>query len=776
MHLVEKQDKNLSAREGRRRALPSWLALPILLALLGAAIWLYFQAAEQPPCPIRMSEVCCGNFTLIKDPETGDYPDYIEIVNSGEANADLRGYFLSDQEDQAKLFTLPSLMLEPGETLVLFADGTGTSGTSTEGRIHLNFSLKGGETVFFRTPEGRVIDRVTLAEPHKNISMSLVEGAWVQAAGTPGKSNDGAAVYRPATLKAPVLSLPAGFYDEPQILTLEADPGCQIRYTLDGSLPTAESSLYDGPITLTDISAEPNRILSHPNTTTDRSGVVEEPVRKGTLIRAAAFDGTGAFSETVTAVYFVGDFSAYEGEAVINLVIDPKDLFGDKGIAVTGPDYDAWLEAGGEGTAPWPYFMRTGRGMERDGSFILWDENRVPVLESACGVRLQGDSSRWRAIKRFSLYARPIYGADNVFPVPLFGERLSHSFFLRTNVHEVMANALAGGEDLGGLDAVRAAVFLNGEFYVDAYLRERYDKVYFETHFGVDEDDVILIADNSLDTGTEEDYADYQALMETLQQGDCADEDFYAHICRQIDVENYALFMATNLYLNNTDWSVYKNYRMWRTRSSDGEGFGDGRWRWLIYDLDGCVWTRPAFGDASRATYDIFSYPAPYTEESFKEMPVFRELLKSEDFRLLFVQTWLDLMNVRYSYEQALPLLERYGLTEDGFWPDFLRNRPGYALDILIRELELDAQPCALTLSVPDPDGGTIRVDRSSPDLSGRSWTGTWLTGIPVTLTAEPAEGWTFVGWQGDMNGSDAEITVTLREGDNAFTALFEKK
>ena len=189
--------------------------------------------------------------------------------------------------------------------------------------------------------------------------------------------------------------------------------------------------------------------------------------------------------------------------------------------------------------------------------------------------------------------------------------------------------------------------------------------------------------------------------------------------------------------------------------------------------MDSCFWTRKAFGDAPRASYDIFNYPAPYTQEPFIEMPVFRELLRSPDFRELFARTWLDLMNTDFSYDRALPLLERLGLTDDPFWPDFLRDRPSYAVEMLIRDLELGTSPCSLTLAVPEAGGGEILIDGRSPELNGESWTGTYLTDMTVTLTAVPAEGWAFVGWRGADGSDQPEISLTLREGENCVTALF---
>ncbi len=726
--------------------------------------------------PVRLNEICCCNFSLLVDPVTEEHSAYIELVNNGSEPVDLRNYYLSDNAKKRTRFCLPALTLDPGACVVLWADGAGKSGQLTDGSIHLNFSLQPGETVWFSSPHGVLLDHVTAPERYKNISLSRLGDEWIYAEGTPGRANDGARRFTPPTLNAPVFSLASGFYDDPQTLTITVPEGCTVRYTLDGSVPTEESLLYTEPMTLTDISDQPNQFLNHPTTTFDRSGVVTEPVDKGTVIRAASFDGSGARSETVTAVYFVGKerFEKYRNTRILNIVAAPDDLFGNYGIAVTGLDYDRWLENGGVGNSPFPFFYRNGRLLEVDAEAFLWDPDFQLLMDEPCGLRLQGDSSRARAFKRFRLIARNIYHGSNVFSVPLFGDNLSHTFFMRVDTTDLVAQQLCEGLDLGGLDAVHSVIFCNGEFYTTTYLRERYDRQYFANHYGLDPDDLVMIQNDTLGKGKKADYEDYRAFMDYISEHDCADPAVYASICAQMDVKNYAQYVAVNLYCNNTDWSIYKNYKMWRSRSGTGEGVLDGRWRWLLYDMDACCWCLDSYKDKSRSSYDIFTYPAPYTNEPFLEMPVFRDLMHNPEFRLLFAQAWLELMNFTLTPARAQTVLEHYDITGDPFWIRFLTKRLEYAPGILLRELELEGAECTLKLRTSDSAGGSVRVNGFLPAFSGDSWEGSWITGIPLTLTAEPSDGWRFVRWEGRAAGTDATLTQTPT-GDTDLIAVFER-
>ena len=143
----------------------------VLLLLLGSA-WL---GRDRSPTPIRLNEVCCANWSLRPDPDNGEYADYLELINTGDEAVDLGGYFISDSAKKRGRFRLPSLTLEPGACLLLWADGAGTSGQQGGKNLHLNFSLEPGETVWLSSPRGVLLDYVTVPDWYQNISLSRKE-------------------------------------------------------------------------------------------------------------------------------------------------------------------------------------------------------------------------------------------------------------------------------------------------------------------------------------------------------------------------------------------------------------------------------------------------------------------------------------------------------------------------------------------------------------------------------------------------------------------------
>ena len=74
--------------------------------------------------------------------DNGDFPDFIEVYNTGNADIDMSGWFVSDDMATPNKWTVPSGTVVPANGFVVFlCDGTDTG-------MHTNFKLSsGGEAV-----------------------------------------------------------------------------------------------------------------------------------------------------------------------------------------------------------------------------------------------------------------------------------------------------------------------------------------------------------------------------------------------------------------------------------------------------------------------------------------------------------------------------------------------------------------------------------------------------------------------------------------------------
>jgi hypothetical protein len=100
-----------------------------------------------------ISEFMAANETTLVD-EDGDFSDWIEIFNSADQPVDLAGYYLTDNSQVLDRWVFPSVILDPGERLVVFASGKDRD----VGELHADFKLSaGGEYLGLVLPDGMTV-------------------------------------------------------------------------------------------------------------------------------------------------------------------------------------------------------------------------------------------------------------------------------------------------------------------------------------------------------------------------------------------------------------------------------------------------------------------------------------------------------------------------------------------------------------------------------------------------------------------------------------------
>jgi hypothetical protein len=115
---------------------------------------LYLLVANTLSFPV-LSEFMASNESTLPD-EDGDFPDWIEIANMGNATVDLAGYHLTDNPEELTRWTFPPISLAAGSRLIVFASGKDRTNPSSE--LHTDFQLDaGGEYLALVAPDGITI-------------------------------------------------------------------------------------------------------------------------------------------------------------------------------------------------------------------------------------------------------------------------------------------------------------------------------------------------------------------------------------------------------------------------------------------------------------------------------------------------------------------------------------------------------------------------------------------------------------------------------------------
>ena len=207
--------------------------------------------------PIINEFVASNSSGLIDD--NGNTTDWIEIYNAGDASLNLEGYTLTDDPDSPSKFVFPARTLAAGQYLVVFA-GDDTDTTSGSG-LFTGFGLSSsGEYVGLYDTSGTLLSEFSAGGadyPSQITDVSygfLADGTFSQesyfSTPTPGSPNANPVA---GVVQRVSASLTPGFYETPQTVSLSTPTsGATIRYTTDGSTPTATNGAdYSLPIDVT---------------------------------------------------------------------------------------------------------------------------------------------------------------------------------------------------------------------------------------------------------------------------------------------------------------------------------------------------------------------------------------------------------------------------------------------------------------------------------------------------------------------------------------------
>lgn len=230
-----------------------------LAARIAGFALLLAPASAQPV----ISEFMASNTRSLTD-EDGAFSDWIELHNPTGEPVDLTGWALTDAANNKTKWQFPAVSLDPGAYLVVFASNKDRRDPASA--LHTNFALgKEGEYLGLIRPDGSVAHDYAPAFPAQaddvSYGVGLAEDGTARigffSTPTPGAPNGLSAAGQ--LTQSVAFSRPSGLFSDPalSIQLTGAAPGQQIRFTFafgpGASLedPTANSPLYDGPLTLT---------------------------------------------------------------------------------------------------------------------------------------------------------------------------------------------------------------------------------------------------------------------------------------------------------------------------------------------------------------------------------------------------------------------------------------------------------------------------------------------------------------------------------------------
>ena len=463
-----------------------------------------------------------------------------------------------------------------------------------------------------------------------------------------------------------IFSKETGFYQEDFYLKIYA-PTENIYYTLDGSDPTESSFRYEEPLLIEDASKHENTNSMRQDVSAgfvakeDEYAAPDYLIDKCTVLKVAYYDENGVRSEVEERIYFVDfeDKEGYEGVNIISITSEPDNLFSDDtGIYVLGDTYEKSIEGVNKEETDWclwpANYTNGGRPWEREANITVFNDDGEHVLSQKAGIRIQGGASRGLNPKSLNIYAREEYG-DN---------RLRYDFW-GTGYYPKRMTLSAGGNDNRGkmLDRLGSeltencdfatmnyepyVLFLNGEYWGFYYLTEKYDEHYIEQYYGVDQDNVIIVKAGELETGNPEDINRYLEMTNYIETADLTVEENYEFACELLDMESLIDYFAAEIYMARLiDWPT-SNYALWRTRSTSNQEYEDGKWRWMLFDLN------TAAMQEESVEHDTLA-------RVIRKSPMFKNLWSNAEFREDFCERILEMAETIFEKEQVVEKVSDY--------------------------------------------------------------------------------------------------------------------
>ncbi len=589
---------------------------------------------------------------------------------------------------------------------------------------------------------------------------------------------------------------------------------------LTGSMRT---QTYTAPIAIADRSGHANK-LSIYNTTYDQTSSNYAPtslVFKGTVVRARLIKDGALPGPVVTHTYFVTPTGRNRYPVpVVSLALDDEALFGfENGLYVAGEDFERWrLSTGANASPPLPAnYNRRGPSTEKPVHFELFTPADGRVVGQNLGVRLHGGWSRAFPMKTLRFYAHEAYDAPEWLNHPLIPGRTAlgtgepvtayRRFLLRnsgndfttswnglgaTMMRDALIQEVAAPLRLDRQGYQPAVHFINGEFWGIINLRERVDRFFIQTHHGADPDDVAILNNDAIvEEGLPSDRDDFLALREYVRLNDMSRPEHYAYAEARMDMDNFIRYSVAQIYSANTDWPQ-NNVDFWRVRTPNptpGAPAGqDGRWRWILFDLD------LAFANAS---HDTFAHALTPRDDWSRVL--LAHLLDNPAFRARFINTFADHLQTTFAPARVIARVDSMqaaltsiysehgsrwrnsGSTSAQFLKNFGGSRASTVRSQLMTRFGLSS-PVNITFNTADPARGhlvvnTLTLRPGEPALPDPAaplpWTGAYFPSVPITVRAVPEPGHRFTGWVELPGETSATLTVTPAQG-LSLTATFE--
>jgi len=536
---------------------------------------------------VYINEVCAS----------GEDGDWIELYNGSGAAVDLTGWYLSDDTSKPLQWRIPSLTIAAGGYAVITANG------ATDDAAPFGISIT-GETIVLSNPSGALVDAFDTGVLRAGLTSGRMQGSTTLdrtffLAPTPAAPNsDQTSTGYSAT---PIFSVSGLYHTEAFTLTISApSEGAVIYYTLDGSVPGESDARYTEPIL----------------------------IDGNTVVRARALAPGLMASDVVTHTYL---FEEPHTVPVACLSGEPSqiNIIFHKANRNYKPIYPGNME----------YYETDGTpGVSFTAGIKPKGRSSLDLGQNSVTLRLSGQYGRTEV-------TYPFFEDSNVTTFTEITLRNSGEDRIRSRLRDSYFHKLAEGLNIATIRTRIVAVYVNGEYWGLYDLTEEQEEGYFESYFGLSNEDIDMIDRNT--TVLEGSVDDYLRVREYALTWDLSDDAVFAEFAKLVDTDACMDYLILNTYFGNGD---VINQRFWHACDNSV------RWQPLLFDLDWCM----RFNQSDRNTFTrYFSRDgAVAVNATVTNMDIFWGLKQNAAWREQFINRFIELAYTQFDTDRLLALLD----------------------------------------------------------------------------------------------------------------------
>lgn len=733
------------------------------------------QGATATSENIVINEIMAANLDVYRDPST-NFGSWVELYNPTDKGVTLGGLYVSNDIMNLRQHRLASDYGALGAKgyAILHFDHYEVYTKAAIRQIDDKLDAAGG-TIIISDGTTILAQQDYPAAVSRTSYARLEDGAsqWgTTYLPSPGYSNAVNGGYATQQLDAPAITPDGQLFTGTLNVTVTIPAGATLRYTTDGSVPT----------------------MTNGETSADGTFQINET----TCFRFRLYQD-GYLPSKVLARTFIYN-NGNEPFPIISIITDPESLFDSDYAIFSYSDYGR--PGNGQSTN-----YNANMSWDRPVNFEYITTDNECVVNQECDFSACGGWSRAYSPHSFKLKAGKEYDGDNYFGYQFFGEKpfLKHKtlqirnggndYYCRIKDAAMQQVIARSGMYVEYQSWQPVHVYINGKAYAVLNMREPNNKHYAYANYGIDTD-LMDQFEMCPDSG----YVQKEGTVDAFNRwyelsADAASASTYEEICRLVDIDEYANYMAVEFNACSTDWPQ-NNVKGFR--STD-----DGRFRFVLFDLDFTLGTSTpltTFFDKQNYTFDrLYGYDwstgtnldnTRQTKE-IKFVTIFRNMLANDTFRKKFIDAYCLVGGSVLTPERVSDIVSDVAATlslggyvspsgsAQSLINGFTSSRQEKLITHLksISEMKLSGVTAQKVTLKSNIDGAAILVN--GQEVPTGSFAGQLFA--PVVLKAKAPAGYTFAGWQttdgsGNTSVATTDTVYTLpTTGSQTLTAVWEK-